>query len=37
MMTKGHDHEIMKDLETHPKVVQWKFEIGFCVGRGFQV
>lgn len=31
---EGHDHEIVRDFETHPKSPPWKFEIEFLCGHG---
>jgi hypothetical protein len=36
-MAKGCDHEIVRALETHSKVVSWNIEIELCVVTGFQV
>jgi hypothetical protein len=35
-MGKGHVHDIVRALETHPKVVPWKIEIEFCAVMGLQ-
>ena len=36
-MAKGCEHEIVSALETHPKAIQWKFEIEFGAVTGLQV
>ena len=36
-MAKGHDHEIVRAAETHPKAGPWKIGIEFCVIMGLQV
>ena len=36
-MTKGHDHELVQALETHPKATLLKIEIEFCVVMGLPV
>lgn len=36
-MASGHDREIAKALETHPKAEPWKIEIEFCVAMDLQV
>lgn len=34
VVVKGHDDEIVRALETHPKAVPWKFNIGIFAVLG---
>ena len=33
-MANGHNHVIVRALETHPKAIPWKIQIQFCVATG---
>jgi hypothetical protein len=36
-MAKGHDHEIVRALETHPKAIPWKLKLNFEWSRAFKL
>ena len=34
-MAEGHEHKIVRALETHPKAVLWKIELNFVWAQAF--